>query len=290
MLASAVVTTLCGFVHASVSSIGSNGWGRLPVSRTPPSPRFYHVVEFDADENRLVMWSGIEEDHSFVEDIFQYSFDTREYEQIPVLSHDNPLGRQSCASGLVDKQLFIWGGRTSRSLASDGWVFNLEQMRWDPWATSNAPSARHRVSTTVFYDADDPVVAYLAVFGGDEFALARGSDLHIIPLSSDPAVAVWKELPQAGGFAPDGRSTACLAPMYHAAIPPPGGAVTDMTGWTGGPRTFLYLMGGLFTDNDASHTDVWRYDLSLGYWTEITSAVEANSNVVDASGDPAIPQ
>lgn len=195
----------------------------------------------------------------------------------------------------MDRKLFIWGGRTARSLASDGWVYDTQQLRWDPWVTTNTPSARHRVSHTVFYDAQDVTRPFLAVFGGDEFAVERGSDLHIIPLSTDPSEAVWVELPQAGGIKPDGRSTACLAPMYHAPIAVPTGTATDTGAWTGAAgnpagtardarQTYLYLMGGLFTDNDASHADVWRYDLSNGYWTEISSSVEGNSaSLVSAS-------
>lgn len=163
------------------------------------------------------------------------------------LSESGPGARVNHALGVSGDRLVLFGGNNSTDGASyaplgDVWTMDLSTGQWDPWQTSNTPSARLFHGYAMSEDGGT-----FWIYGGtaDFFGPFLG-DLHAL----DVASGTWTELHSgADGLAP--------APRFWPNL------VHDAAGGR------LLLWAGHDDTSLGNTSELWSFDLATNRWSAL---------------------
>ena len=234
-----------------LSLSGTATWTQLHPSGTPPTPRFFQSVIYDASGDRLILFGGIDADGPR-NDVWAMSLgSTPTWTSFPVTG--TPPSERFLHSAIYDPvrhRMVVFGGGTLFTYFNDTWALTLSSTSGS-WAAITPLSAwpLERDGHGAGYD---PIGDRMVIFGG--FGIGRGplNDVWTLALSGTPK---WSSTPP-WGDAPDPRTTAS--------------AVMDA------PRNRLIVFGGLGSGEAPSLDDTWALTLRPHLaWTPLLPVLES---------------
>jgi len=245
-------------------------WNRVPMqNQTAPPPR--SGAASVVVKGRLYVFGGYGGGTGRLDDFYSYCFETAQWEEVPVLSHEKPGCRENNGVVISDsaRKIFLFGGYNGQSWLNDLWEYDIESKRWtciqessDP-NRDNASGADGPAAPQPHQPASAAVVAaatgqvqgkapsrrfgYVSVVHQGKFVLWGGfdgsrwlNDMYVFDFSTK----TWMEI-QASGALPSVRS--CPA-------------------WAKDGSSF-YIQGGY--DGVERKSDFFACDLETYTWTEM---------------------
>jgi len=224
------------------NNVGNYVWRRLNPGGTPPAGRADHVMVYDPDGRRMVVFGGSPQRYVHINDVWVLTM-SRGTESWQQVNPAGPLpGGRGYASGIYHpgrRSLILFGGYSTSTLYNDVWELALDSMVWRQVSVSGArPSVRYD-GAAVFDAANNRML----VFGG-RTASSFVSELWALDLT--PGQETWTQLSQ-NGTVPSGRAG------FAWAASPDGASLVVCAGWNGDYRL----------------NDLYRLDVATLTWTAL---------------------
>lgn len=218
-----------------------DSWIELPSSGQVPPARDGHAMVYDSGEARLIVFGGISEESSYLNDTWAYDLSDEAWIELMPSGDVPPPSEGHCmAYDPETRRVILFGGIAEGDPYNTTYAYDPMANIWTDLAPSGAvPDARYTHSMVY-----DPSSGRVILFGG-----WSGSTGMSDTWAYDPAVNTWTEL------APSG--SAPMARQAHA-------MVYD-------PDTATILLFGGWGDEDLFN-DVWIYDPFANSWTELAPA------------------
>jgi hypothetical protein len=141
----------------------------FPATKTPPSSRMYHMIDYIHSYNSLLVFGGLS-GSSRLNDIFYFNLDTQAWGELIPFTLAGPgklyLGARQGPGGFVSETLqylFVYGGASDIGPLNDLWGFSASSQRWFEFNTISPPTPRTLFGFVHYIEAG---VEYFAVFGG----------------------------------------------------------------------------------------------------------------------------
>jgi N-acetylneuraminic acid mutarotase len=209
-------------------------------------------------KGRLYVFGGYGGGTGRLDDFFQYSFETGQWDEVKVLSEAKPGRRENNGVVISDssRSIYLFGGYNGSSWLNDLWKFDIESQRWtciqessDPDRADDANAASGDVPTghQVRGKAPSRRFGYVSVVHEGKFVLFGGFDgsrwLNDM-FEFDFSTKTWSEI-DAKGSLPSVRSCPAWAK----------------------DETHVYIQGGY--DGVERKADFFACDLATYTWTEL---------------------
>eukprot|EP00547_Thalassionema_nitzschioides_P000425 CAMPEP_0194203698 /NCGR_PEP_ID=MMETSP0156-20130528/3401_1 /TAXON_ID=33649 /ORGANISM="Thalassionema nitzschioides, Strain L26-B" /LENGTH=561 /DNA_ID=CAMNT_0038929497 /DNA_START=35 /DNA_END=1717 /DNA_ORIENTATION=+ len=234
-------------------------WSRVTLSLTsclpPPRSGAASVVV----RGKLFMFGGYGGGTGRLDDFYSFSFDSRTWEEVKVLSNERPGCRENNGVVIGDSsRVYLFGGYNGTSWLNDLWMFDIDTQKWtciqessDPQSAADETSVAlgnpRYVSSGVRGQVPSRRFGYVSVVHNNKFVLFGGfdgtrwlNDMH----EFDFATSTWTEIESRGDL-PSVRSC-------------PAWAKDD---------THVYIQGGY--DGVERKADFFACNLATYTWTEM---------------------
>lgn len=214
---------------------------QFPSNGTPPPKRVSHASTYNPLTNTLYIYGGKSES-DYLEDMWEYNFNTNQWKEIHSPSVIVPGPRYSATMQLFPggKLIAMFGGVTTKGPISDLWVFSTETYmvittQWSTIDFSNFSSVSSAFNAICGYEYNGR--GYMASFGGSSF-----NGIHNRLTILDMQTWSWSE-PEYTGTPPEPVNSPIMAFV------------------NGG----LHVLGGV-TASGANLNGMYRYELATNTW------------------------
>ncbi len=224
------------------NNVGNCVWRRLNPGGTPPVGRADHVMVYDPNGRRMVVFGGSPQRYVHINDVWVLTMSrgTESWQQV------NPTGAlpggRGYAYGIFHpgrRSLILFEGYSTSTLYNDVWELVLDNMVWRQISVTGArPSARYDGAAAL-----DVANNRMLVFGG-RTASSFVNELWALDLTQGQET--WTQLSQ-NGTVPSVRAG------FAWAASPDGGSVLLCAGWNGDYRL----------------NDLYRLDVPTLTWTAL---------------------
>jgi len=217
--------------------LAARQWSELaPAAGPTPAPRSTHNAVYDAQNHRVLIWSG-RQNSTFFNDVWAFDLASDTWTELtPPEPVPNVRYGTAAVFDPVAQDLVTFAGFTDQGRFEDTWRFDAENDTWTE--VTPAPNPGKRCLHAASYDV---LNHRMIMYGGQRGGGALG-DIWAFDLAAD----TWTELTPPDS--PPGRFFAASA--YDARS-----------------HRFLVFGGNLGADNKTS--EVWVFDLSANTWEEL---------------------
>ncbi len=210
-----------------------NSWYWQEVSSSQkPNGRYSYAMAYDSDEEKIILFGGIDGFGHYADDTWAYNVNTQEWTKIDT---NGPCGRQhhTMVYDTANKEVILFGGKDEKHSYRETWTFDTTTNVWNLVSTGG-PSARWFQAMTY-----DSINNKIVLFGG--YPDYRDTWTY------DTNLNTWNQVSNLG---PSGRYD------HQMTFDPTIGKII--------------LFGG--KDGMDYKSDTWTYSVTSNSWVEIVTS------------------
>jgi uncharacterized cupredoxin-like copper-binding protein/N-acetylneuraminic acid mutarotase len=239
--------------------VNTDTWTNMdPVSR--PSPRFYHVMAYDSESDRVVLFGGFTATGTFSDETWTYDLNTNSWTNVTPAVGPSGRANQGMAYDAESDRVVLFGGSTgfpggtAGDVSDETWTYDLNTNSWTNVTPAVGPSAR--IGHVMAYDTESDQIV---LFGGStgvpqDFPENLSDDTWTFDLNTN----TWTNMTPATG--PSARSHLSYQGMAYDAE---SDRIVLFSGF--------HVTGVVF--------DTWTYDTDTNTWTDVTQATSPSAFV-----------
>jgi N-acetylneuraminic acid mutarotase len=219
----------------------------IPPTDSPPSKRQSLAGTYNQVNKTLYIYGGIN-GSTFLDDMWEFNFDTKKWKEIHSPSVLSPGPRSSPFIQILPeaKSILLFGGINEKGPLSDLWIFNLDNnivilTQWSPIFTqgSSPVSSAYNAICAYRHNTDD----FIASYGGSSYK-GTHNRLTILNLNT----LKWSE-PEYTGTPPNKVDSAII--QYY--------------------KGSLYVFSGIESLTYASN-EIYKYDIERSHWSLVKTS------------------